>query len=90
MADETELGNSTQRPIVRSSTGVPTWLIAFAAVAAVAIVFILQNRDRTNIDFLVFELHSRTWTAIVTSMVLGVVLDRLFLNWWRRRKAAGR
>ncbi len=69
----------------RSGSRVPSRFIAFAAVAAFAVVFVLQNRDRTEIDFLVFELRSRTWTAIVAAMVLGVVLDRLFLTWWRKR-----
>lgn len=68
-------------------SGPPLRLIAFAAVAAVAVIFVLQNRERTSIDFLVFELRSRTWAAMATSMALGVVLDRLFLGWWRRRKA---
>ncbi len=63
-------------------------LILFAAVLAVAVVFVLQNRERTSIDFLVFEFRSRVWTAMGSSIVLGVVLDRLFISWWRRRKAS--
>ncbi len=69
-------------------SGPPIRLILFVVVAVVAVVFVLQNRERTSIDFLVFELRSRTWAAIATSIALGVALDRLFLSWWRRRRAA--
>ena len=69
-------------------SGPPVRLIVFVIVVAITVVFILQNRERTSIDFLVFELRSRTWAAIATSVALGVVLDRLFLGWWRRRQTA--
>jgi hypothetical protein len=63
-------------------------IIALAAAVVVSGLFILQNREFTTIDFLFFELHNRVWTAIASAIVLGVVLDRLFLRWWGRRKAA--
>lgn len=61
-------------------------LVGFIAIAAFAAVFILQNRERITLDFLVFEMRARTWTAIAVSIVLGIVLDRLFLRWWRKRR----
>jgi hypothetical protein len=57
------------------------------AVAAFVVVFILKNRDWTTIDFVLFEMRNRVWTAIAFSIGLGVLLDRLVLMWWRRRKA---
>jgi hypothetical protein len=66
--------------------GPPVKLIAFIAVAALAIVFVFQNRERHRIDFLFFEINTRTWTALATALVLGVVLDRLFVSWWRRSR----
>jgi hypothetical protein len=60
--------------------------IAFVVLLVVSGVFILQNRERTTIDFLVFELHSRVWTAIAVAIGLGVLLDRLVSAWWRRRR----
>lgn len=62
-------------------------LIAFVALAAFVAVFVLQNRDRIELDFLVFEVRARTWTSMAVSLVLGAVLDRLFLRWWRRRRS---
>lgn len=62
-------------------------LIGLVVVAAVSVIFILQNREYTTIDFLFFEIRNRVWTAMVSAMVLGVILDRLFLRWWDKRKA---
>lgn len=66
----------------------PWRLIIFGVIAIVTVIFILQNRERTNIDFLFFEVKARVWTSMLIAIVLGVILDRLFLSWWRRRKAA--
>ena len=61
-------------------------LIGFLVVAVLTAVFILQNRERTELDFVLFEVHSRVWTSIAVSIALGVVLDRLFLRFWRKRR----
>jgi hypothetical protein len=66
--------------------GPPVKLIAFIAVAALAVVFVFQNRERHQIDFLFFEINTRTWTALATALALGVILDRLFVSWWRRSR----
>lgn len=71
-------------PAAPQRRGVPVSLIAFAVVAAIAVVFVLQNRSRAEIDFLVFEVNARIWRAIAVAMVLGALLDRLFQIWWRR------
>ncbi len=69
-----------------AQSGPPIKLIAFIAVAALTVVFVFQNRDERPIDFLFFELNTRTWTALATALVLGVALDRLFISWWRRAR----
>jgi uncharacterized integral membrane protein len=66
----------------------PWRLINFAVIAVVTVIFILQNRERTNIDFLFIEFKARVWTSLLIALVLGVILDRLFQGWWRRRRAA--
>lgn len=66
--------------------GPPVKLIAFIVVAALAVVFVFQNRERHQIDFLFFEINTRTWTALATALALGVILDRLFVSWWRRSR----
>ena len=67
-------------------TGPPLKLIALIVVAVLAVVFVFQNRERHQIDFLFLELNTRTWTALATALVLGVVLDRLFGSWWKRSR----
>ncbi|MGD9704080.1 MAG: hypothetical protein AB7Q42_01505 [Acidimicrobiia bacterium] len=67
-------------------SGLSPAAIGLFVLIAVSVVFILQNRDRTTIDFLVFELRSRVWTAIAVSIALGALLDRLLGMWWRKRR----
>ena len=66
--------------------GPSVFLILLIVVAIVAAVFIVQNRERTNIEFLFFDFNSRVWTAIVIAMGLGILIDRLILMWWRRSR----
>ncbi|MGE0880764.1 MAG: DUF1049 domain-containing protein [Acidimicrobiia bacterium] len=73
-----------ERPIVRTRD-VNGRLIAFGVVAALAVTFILQNRSRVRTSFLFFHFDSRVWVAMAAAMVLGIVVDRLFAAWWRRR-----
>lgn len=68
------------------TSGPPWRLIIFGVVVAVTVIFILQNRERRNVDFLFFEVKTRVWTSLLIALVLGVILDRLFLSWWRRRR----
>jgi uncharacterized integral membrane protein len=72
----------------QQSAETPWRLIIFAVIAVVTVIFILQNRERTNIDFLFIEFKARVWTSLLIALVLGIVLDRLFIGWWRRRKAS--
>jgi uncharacterized membrane protein YciS (DUF1049 family) len=62
------------------------FLILLIIVAAITAVFIAQNREQTQIEFLFFDVESRVWTAIAVSIALGIVLDRLILAWWRRAR----
>ncbi len=65
-------------------------LIGLAIAVAVAVSFFFQNGGRTRIWFLLFSFTSKTRTAILVAIALGVVLDRVFISWWGRRKAAGK
>ena len=60
-------------------------LIIIGVVVALFVVFFLQNGERTSIDFLVFEKITTIRWSLLMAMVLGVVIDRLFSIWWRRR-----
>jgi uncharacterized integral membrane protein len=67
-------------------TGLSPALIGFGIVAIVAVVFIVQNSSRTDVNFLFFNVRSRVWVALLVAIGIGVLLDRLLIGWWRRRR----
>jgi len=69
------------------SKGPSPSLIAFLVLAAIAIIFILQNRNPARTHLLFFTFNSRVWTAIGVAIIVGAGLDRLFSIWWRRRRS---
>lgn len=60
-------------------------LILVAVVAAVIVVFVLRNSNELEIDFMFFNWQTTVRWAIFVALVLGVLLDRVFSIWWRRR-----
>ncbi len=69
-----------------NSRDVPWGLLSFMALTAVVAIFILQNRDRLPVNFLFFEINSRQWVNLSVAVAFGVVLDRLFIGWRKRRR----
>jgi uncharacterized integral membrane protein len=67
-------------------SGVSPALIVLGIVAIVAVIFIVQNSARTDINFLIFDVNSRVWVALLVAIAIGILLDRLFIYWWRRRR----
>ena len=51
----------------------------------VLVVFMLQNRDRANVDFLFWDVEARLWVVIVIAAALGVVI-----GWFLGRSRRGR
>lgn len=72
--------------VASGRNGPAAGLIAFAVVAVLTTVFVLQNGNRATLSFLWFEFESRVWVVILVSIAIGAALDRLFGFWWRRRK----
>jgi uncharacterized integral membrane protein len=58
---------------VERREGPSTKLIVLAAVAILLVVFVLQNTDRAQIDFLLWNGDFPLWTMIVVAAVLGLV-----------------
>jgi uncharacterized integral membrane protein len=80
---------------IGAGAGAPGWdkkhtvsprLIVFVVIAILAVVFVIQNSDKTRVRFLFVDATARVWAAVLIAIALGVVLDRLFLAWWRRRR----
>jgi uncharacterized integral membrane protein len=66
--------------------GISPTLIGLVLLAVASVIFIVQNSDRSKVRFLFFTVTTRVWVGVVVAIALGVVLDRLFSIWWRRRK----
>ena len=65
---------------------IPWGLVSFAVLVAIAAAFVLQNRDRMPVNFLFFEINSRQWVNLIVAVAFGVVLDRSFIGWRKRRR----
>lgn len=74
------------QPGPKGRSGPSIWLILFALVAIATAVFVVQNDERVAAEFLWFDRRIKLWVAIVASVALGVLLDRLILTWWRRAR----
>ena len=80
-----ELMNSGQEFKGRGN-GISPSLIGLVLLAVAAVIFIVQNSDRSKVRFLFFSVTTRVWVGVVVAIALGVVLDRVFAMWWRRRR----
>ena len=61
-------------------------LVLFGIFALVTVIFIFQNGGPVTANFLWMHPRTKLWVAIVVSVALGIVLDRLILTWWRRAR----
>lgn len=86
MDDLDGIAENDPQPTSEGRSAPWVWLILFGLVAIVTTVFILQNGEKVPAEFLWFDREIRLWVAIVASVVLGVLLDRLILIWWRRSR----
>ncbi len=63
---------------------------AVAGVAIlVAVLFMAQNNDRVELNFLVFEVSTRLWVGLLATLVLGALLGQGVGALWARRKRRG-
>lgn len=86
MARNDDLDGYDEQPGPAGENGPSIFLILVIIVAAIAGIFIFQNRSEAEIQFLFFDGTFRIWTAISFAILLGVLLDRLILMWWRRTR----
>ena len=81
-----ELTRPNQNIAASGKNGPNLALVASAIVAILAITFFFQNGDRATVHFLMFERNARVRWSILVSIAAGIVIDRLFGIWWRRRR----
>jgi uncharacterized integral membrane protein len=61
--------------------------IVVAAVIVVALlVFIFQNGESKQVDFLMFSFSAPLWLIIALAAVLGALLDGVVVRAWRRMR----
>lgn len=72
-------------PAAGGKSGPNITLIALGIVAALGVVFFLQNSEPVSIDFWFFEKRTTIRWSILMAFMFGVLCDRLFAMWWRRR-----
>jgi uncharacterized integral membrane protein len=82
--DASELARGKAGP----GKGFPPWLIAVIAVGIVSVLFIMQNRTRVKVHFIVFDRQARTWVVILISMALGALLAEVVRLAVKRRRDA--
>jgi uncharacterized integral membrane protein len=70
---------------VSGRNGISPSLIGFAVVAVLAVIFFFQNSNRIEVNFWLFDWNTTIRWSLLMAMLLGVLLDRLFGMWWRRR-----
>jgi len=61
-------------------------LIVLAVVTLLLIVFIAENGRKVRVRLIFPLVTMPVWVAMLICVGIGVVLDRLFLAWWHRRK----
>jgi uncharacterized integral membrane protein len=82
--DASELARGKAGP----GKGFPPWLVAVIVVGIVSLVFIMQNRTRVKVHFIVFDRQARTWVVILISMALGALLAEVVRLAVKRRRGA--
>jgi uncharacterized integral membrane protein len=75
MRNGDDLGHEGERrnDWVERREGPSTKLIVLAAVTILLLVFVFQNTDRAQVDFLFWHGRFPLWTLIVLAAILGVI-----------------
>jgi uncharacterized integral membrane protein len=85
--ENTNTSNEGQREVAASGRNGPSiTLIGLGIVIVLFVVFFLQNSEHQTIDFLVFEKRTTIRWSLLVAVVLGILVDRIFTMWWRRRR----
>lgn len=81
--------DSDRNPAQSGSSGPSVKLIALALVVVALGVFVLQNGDDAQVQFLWIDVQWPLSVVIAISVLAGVVIDRLGSWMWRRTRRRG-
>ncbi len=62
-----------------------TRLVVAGVVAALMVVFIVQNTEKAQVDFLFFDFRAGLWLVLTVTFLLGVAVGALVPALRRRR-----
>src|SRR4051812_14190401 len=83
MPDKPERSDGWQGVEGGRNPSIPIGAVAGLIVLALSVVFVLQNTQKTKVNFLWMNFHVGTWLLILVSMVLGAILG-IVIPWLRR------
>lgn len=61
-------------------------VIGAIVVAVLAVIFIAQNQEETQITFFFWDRRTDVWVAILVALILGALLGQLLTMMWKRRR----
>lgn len=62
-------------------------LLVVGIVIVVAVIFMAQNNDRVELNFLFISVDARLWVGLLLTLVLGAILGQVVEKLWERRKS---
>jgi uncharacterized integral membrane protein len=74
------------RDFDQESAGLDWRVIAGIVVVACAAIFILQNTERADINFLFFSFDVGIWFGLLVAFVLGALTAWVLARWRQRRR----
>jgi uncharacterized integral membrane protein len=86
MSNDNDLPRSGPNQAASGTSGPSAAFIVLVIVTVLAVIFFLQNGESVRIDFWIFEKKTTIRWAILMSILLGAVLDRILTIAWNRRK----
>lgn len=80
------MAHQPQRDPSPGEGGIPRWkLVLWGAIALYAVIFLLVNSERQDVNFVFFTVRTRQIWLILISMALGAGLASILPRWWRSR-----
>jgi uncharacterized integral membrane protein len=77
-------------PLEESSEGVDKRramrMLVAGIVIVVAVIFMSQNNDEVELNFLMFSVSTRLWVGLLITLLLGAILGQVAESLWDRRK----
>jgi uncharacterized integral membrane protein len=61
-------------------------LVAAGVALLVGVIFVVQNSERVETTFLVFNVTTRLWVGLLVALLLGAVLGQAIEAVWNRRR----